>query len=364
MKSFKPKSPVPHVLHELSQKDHRRLVDHCIHLQGISRSKESGTICFDKVVYGAKITKKKQSITFQDTTIPSNEVSLHRMSKKYVLVTAHKSECITVLPQLLTSSLTSNSHKSDIVVLLAYTLNPIHPANKVWIDDDFTRLKKCKPNILQSNSHHESTGYYASFGNKGSFDKSVTSSVGQYTSKKNNKFPKQIIINTEAANYEQCCADELERSVKDISSFLPNTQSILAPVLDTSFHIQTDYKDLNFKETLASNSGCWQSSICVNAQTKKLHTEDDCTYTLISIPNQNRPKESQVRYDFLFNLTGNDSLNIPLKPGVSFMFSGLFLTHRQNKSIEVTAKNDIFFNIASYGNKRLFHHLRKTINER
>ena len=35
-----------------------------------------------------------------------------------------------------------------------------------------------------------------------------------------------------------------------------------------------------------SEAGLWQSSVCVNCQTSILHTENDCTYTVITTPNQ------------------------------------------------------------------------------
>ena len=122
------------------------------------------------------------------------------------------------------------------------------------------------------------------------------------------------------------CTDKIKRSMNNLSIFLPNIKDILAPVLQTSFSTQIDGKDLSFKETLAANDGCWQSSLCVNAETKEYHTEKDCTYTLISILNQSiiKSKESSMKYDFLFNLTNIQLINIPLEPGVTFMFSGHF----------------------------------------
>ena len=364
MKSFKPRAPVPHVLLQLSKREHSRLKESCIHLEGLSSDSLLKNIKFDRVIYGDNIRKKKSSITFQDQIIPSYDLTLNRMKRHLVLITALKSECMLIFPELLTTTTTSVKAvlPSDIVVLLACVDRPVTSKNKEWCIDDFKRLKKCKPNILQSSDHHKSTGYYASFGNKGSFMKSTHSSVGQYCSKKQSTLEKQLIINSETEIYERSCADEIERSVKDLNIFVPNIRSILAPVLDTTFYIQTDFKDINLRENLGSINGCWQSSICVNAETQEYHTEHDCTYTLISIPNQSKSKESKMKYDFLFNLTDKQSINIHLKPGVSFMFSGLFLKHRQNKSNTISNSDEPFFNIASYGNKRLFHHLRKTIN--
>ena len=75
--------------------------------------------------------------------------------------------------------------------------------------------------------------------------KNIDSSVGQYTCKKSTKLAKQISINNESTVYEQMCADEIKRSMNDLSTFLPNIKDILAPVLQTSFSTQIDGKDLN-----------------------------------------------------------------------------------------------------------------------
>jgi hypothetical protein len=74
----------------------------------------------------------------------------------------------------------------------------------------------------------------------------------------------------------------------------------LSPVIQAVFLIQEQKeKDLNLKESLSSNDGCFHSSICVNAETKRYHTVYDCTYTLISIPKQSKSSQSLMKYDFL-----------------------------------------------------------------
>jgi hypothetical protein len=361
---FSPKSPVPHVLVELSQREHKRLMSNCIHLENSSICEATGSFLFNKVTYGSNLKKKKTTISFNSIKRPSYEIPIEKTKRRFFMITAPKTDCSKVLPHLLTSSSIHNPDPSSVVVLLACIFKDPTKDSKVWGIDDFTRVKKCKPNILQSSSHHGSTGYYVSFGNKGSFEKTIDSSIGQYTCKKKTTASKQVLVNKEDMLYEQCCADELGRSVKDLSTILPNISSILSPVVQVAFNTQlTGGKDLNLRETLASNDGCFQSSICVNAETKDYHVEHDCTYTLISIPKQRKPKNSGVDYDFLFKLTDKQSLNIDLKAGVSIMFSGLFLKHRQNKSHEPPIDEEPFFNMASYGNKRLFYHLRKTINK-
>ena len=49
---------------------------------------------------------------------------------------------------------------------------------------------------------------------------------------------------------------------------------------------------------------------------------------------------------------------INLKYGVSFIFSGKYLTHREQSPKPCATKDDLFYNISSYGNKRLFSHIK------
>ena len=54
------------------------------------------------------------------------------------------------------------------------------------------------------------------------------------------------------------------------------------------------------------------------------------------------------------------TIGIQLDPGLSFIFSSKYLTHRQ--SIDDKTVNDgEFVNIASYGNQRLYNHIKSTI---
>ena len=104
----------------------------------------------------------------------------------------------------------------------------------------------------------------------------------------------------------------------------------------------------------------------MEASTGEFHTEKDCTYTLISIPTQNTitKKSAGNNYHFLFCLSNKIQLNIPLYPGISFIFSAAFLTHRQHiNEYDKSNENERFFNVASYGNKRLYHHIKKSFNK-
>ena len=65
--------------------------------------------------------------------------------------------------------------------------------------------------------------------------------------------------------------------------------------------------------------------MCVNASTDKWHTENDVSYTLISVPKQ----DCLLEYVFFIQLNSKQRIGIKMKQGVSFMSSMKLLTHRQ-----------------------------------
>ena len=90
----------------------------------------------------------------------------------------------------------------------------------------------------------------------------------------------------------------------------------------------------------------------VNATTHIFHNEIDYTYTLTSVPLQNKSMKMC-----------NDSniLGINQNPKFSMFFFGLLVTHRQHavQGNESGNSNDIFMNVSSYDNKHLFCHIKK-----
>ena len=98
---------------------------------------------------------------------------------------------------------------------------------------------------------------------------------------------------------------------------------------------------------------------CVNAQTKVLHSEDDCSYTVITVPNQ-RKLLKNTNYNFTFQFNPNHSIYLEMDKPITFMFSGKFLAHQQlyNSNNEVT--DDTFINFGTYTNKKIFSHVKKS----
>ena len=73
-------------------------------------------------------------------------------------------------------------------------------------------------------------------------------------------------------------------SVLKIGKILPSMRNVIAPVIQVAHDVQSNSTNINITERYGSNVGIWQSSVSVNAVTKDLHTEDDVTYTTITVP--------------------------------------------------------------------------------
>ena len=80
-----------------------------------------------------------------------------------------------------------------------------------------------------------------------------------------------------------------------------------------------------------------------------MHTENDNTYTVVSVPKQSAAQEKLGDHIFIFELKNKETLGIEMAPGLSFLFSGKFLTSRQAVN-ENLVSNETFINFASYGN--------------
>ena len=161
---------------------------------------------------------------------------------------------------------------------------------------------------------------------------------------------------------EEQSSIELINGVSDLCTVIPNLKDYICPILSHAYEIQNVLGPLNMKPVQVSEHGMWQTCICENAETTQLHTENDCTYTVISVPEQEKIGSIQPDYTFIFKLKEEGgSVGIKLEPGVTFIFSGKLLTHRQMRNNETAPESHTFFNIASYGNKRLLCHLKVTI---
>ena len=100
--------------------------------------------------------------------------------------------------------------------------------------------------------------------------------------------------------------------------------------------------------------------VCHNAQTKEFHCENDCSYTLISVPHTSGKLCNEGEFVFQFKCDDKRLLQICLSPGTVLYYTGFGIMHRQISLLDKgeDRKHYDFWNVSSYGNHAL---LSKTI---
>ena len=101
--------------------------------------------------------------------------------------------------------------------------------------------------------------------------------------------------------------------------------------------------------------------MCVNAETAEFYVESDCNYTLIHVARQLYPTKA-AKCQFIFKLTEELNVSIPMAIGTSILFSGQFLSHRQSQPHTSIVGDDVFYNFQSYENLRLFRHIKNSFD--
>ena len=171
------------------------------------------------------------------------------------------------------------------------------------------------------------------------------------------------MITATATDIEKKCAKVISNGVKLLNNIVPDIKHLLSPILDSANSIRTTLPDNILQVTPTSSDGFWNTMLYVNGCTSGLHTERDCTYTLITVPKQSfniGKKQLEHKPMFIFKLKDNQQLIFPLVCGLTFVYNGCFMTHRQEYNRELNDNGPNFVNISSYGNEKIFNHLRKT----
>lgn len=388
------KGESPLILFELSNREWELIQPNSILLDDASMKKEKGqSVLHQKVHYsnyvlGNNINKNNANIT--STSLPMKDegkminvsiINVLRIKQSMIAIVTSKENIFKVYSKvlLMTSSRTpvleSNPffHGSGKVLLFMYKHVNAKDENKnKWNASLFDKVKKTKPNICINNgknNHFRSQGYIAAWGNKALYgNSSLTSTIGQYVTRKPKKEKNIEAVTQYNEELEVLMHEEIVKASSKFDKWFPNFKHLIAPVMKVAFDKQIIDGDINLKEEATAESGLWQSEICVNAMTRDFHTEKDITYTLISVPDQiHDGKNMKKPYVpiFLFQINDNVTFGFKLQNKSSFIFNGTMLTHRQfseNGYLEKNEKENInnFYNVACYGNQRLFNHMRKS----
>ena len=181
------------------------------------------------------------------------------------------------------------------------------------------------------------------------------SSVGQYAMKTGLK--DKFKVHSFAT--EDMVARELKEGIKSLGKLIPLIQNYIAPVFNIAEEMQQTVGDINITKDEYCKYGIWKMVYCVNAETHALHTENDCSYTVVTVPKQ--LKENKLsNTNFHFKLNDEEVVFLEMNNPITFMFSGKSLQHQQLCNAKVRDINDLFINFATYTNQKIFNHVRKS----
>ena len=150
--------------------------------------------------------------------------------------------------------------------------------------------------------------------------------------------------------------------IEILSKYFSNLKSMISPDISK---IVNEF-DLNSNNQLKNTNnmfslGMLNGHFCVNARTQESHTECDSSYTIISVPVQQYDGYKKLNARFKFVINQNTDIIIPMQPKVAFLYSGYMLSHHQILD-SIDQKQGIFINLATYGNKRLFDNMMKSLH--
>ena len=359
----------PHFLMELSIHEYTTLKNNCIHVSDVTFHKSTDTSPQTTRTTFARVDNGKNINFITDET--SNILQLDRCKSKIVLITIDKFECHKAYQdvQILNTQLRSSCSGSGIVVLMMTIKatkigKDIEDKRILWARLIIEMCHYCKPNILDSNmvTHHSSRGKIYSFGYQGVFKLIENSSVGLYSVRKRYVDERQVDVENTAATIEKMIGIEMAFATQSLSKIVRQIDRFIMPLLDTANRLQCSNGNILLKKKENECAAMWNTNICVNASTGEFHTENDTSYTLITVPQQDFKSQKNCgnTYNFLFKLNEGNQISLPLIPNVSCLFSGLFLYHRQKGNDSKEQLHKPFVNLSSYGNQRLFTHIRKS----
>ena len=369
----------PHFLMELSKQEYTTLEHCCIHISDIHfyKSKTAFTEVNQTEFNSIKIGKGIQQSRLSNII----HLNIDRSKRKMLLIIMDKDECWKCPQDAITlnTMLSMQKHKrpnikhqgsGKVILMMAIKArkNSIKMQHKrvQWSRLIQEMCNYCKDNILESNmvKHHSSKGRIHSFGYQGVFKKVKNSSVGLYAIKQRFNDDRQHGVEAISKTIEEMISVEMSFALEQIAKIVVNVDRLLLPVMDVADRKQHDFGDIGMKKDHDLSASMWNTNVCVNASTGDFHTEKDTSYSLITVPSQKQKAQKKCgnKYSFLFKLNANTTLSLPMSIDLTFLFSGTFLSHRQEGNNSRNKEDSPFINLSSYGNQRLFTHIRKSFS--
>ena len=355
-----------HVMIELTHMDYQRVKKNCIFLSGLTcrseKDKEKKQTRHTTIYSNATIG---ENIKFKEVTTNDN-IKIHKINldatkynyacaiidKKDILQCKYGKQVVFLPSSVRWTTL------SGMIILIFMQLGC--ETGTKWTRDDVLHLQKCKQSVVgnKNHPHFGAKGEYFSFGLSSVYKIDNNSSVGTYSSKQYSSYRTQSKVITFSKQIEDKLKSTISSCFKSTSSIFHMGCNWTSASIDAAYELQNDYGDININASDFLKLGTPQLQICINATTNEYHTEFDQSFTLIGVPRQEGKCGGKYYFSFLIN--DHFEIKIPMKIGVNFMFSALFLTHRQETNQKDLPEH--FINFASFLNKKLFSHIRKSFH--
>ena len=150
---------------------------------------------------------------------------------------------------------------------------------------------------------------------------------------------------------------QIHMGALQLSRHLPNIFKAISPKISKTqshYNLITE-DDIRQKKDLFNN-GMINCHVCINAMTNDSHAEMDSFHALTCVPKQFDENYKRLETKFLFQINDDTTICVPMHERMAFMHSGFMLSHHQVLE-KKHRSNTTFINLATHGNKRLFHNM-------
>ena len=199
---------------------------------------------YSNIIYGRNIVTKSTTCKNDDSVIGWKNILVSEMKKPLLVIVCNtsdiqknKNKIIINRHKYVGSKPNSHSSEKDVgsgFILLSLC---VHNRKKVatgcnWGPAEFKLIKISKNNICTKKSnHHDSNGYYYSYGNKLSFEKVGNSSVVQCACKKHKSEHTNILSVMKDKLMQQCAAQKLGIGVDGLCNKFCDLRKNISPLL-------------------------------------------------------------------------------------------------------------------------------------
>ena len=215
-------------------------------------------------------------------------------------------------------------------------------------------MKIKRPINTKRNNHHGTLGKVYGFGSRPSYKKEEG---GVTFNKYSHKQPKKV-LHVSKDEIETALKNEIALAFADLDLKLPNFTSVvisttfaMKKTIDTVFSTSKPFVKSKFKCSLFDTY-----LLCFDSMTEEPHSENDASWTVITVPDQ----ETEKNYNLSFNVAINNSLSVLInyQSGMALTYAGKYIVHNQSRGTENTGS----VNICSYTGERTYQNVCLSIS--